>query len=57
MCVELSDEFPFRGLSLEKLEIAIRRYKDLEKLNDIQFRKFIKIICVQNKRIVYEADF
>ena len=57
MCVELSDEFPFRGLSLEKLEIAIRRYKDLEKLNDIQFRKFKKIICVQNKRIVYEADF
>ncbi len=50
-------DFPFGGFSLEKLEIAIRRYKGLEKLGDGQFIRFKKIICVQNKRIVYEADF
>ena len=36
---------------------AIKRYRGLEKLNDGQFVRFEKIICVQGKKIVYEERF
>ena len=50
-------DFPLGNFNLENLQKAIARYKGLEKLADGQFVKFKKIICTQNKRIVYEADF
>jgi hypothetical protein len=48
--------FPRGGFSLDKFEQALRRYKGLEKLNDGQFRKFKKIICVQDGQIIHETD-
>ena len=39
------------------LENAIKRYRGLEKLNDGQFVRFEKIICIQDKKIVYEESF
>lgn len=50
-------DFPNGGFDIANLQKAIARYKGLEKLNDGQFVKFKKIICTQNKKIVYEADF
>lgn len=37
-------------------ETAIRRFKGLEKLNDGQYLKFKKIICVHNQEVVYITD-
>ena len=37
-------------------ETAIRRFKGLEKLNDGQYLKFKKIICVHNQEVVYTTD-
>jgi len=50
-------DFPFGGFDAEVLENAIKRYRGLEKLQDGQFVKFDKIICVQDRRIVYYKDF
>jgi len=50
-------DFPNGGFNIETLKNAIKRYKGLEPLNDGQYLKFKKIICVENERIVYEADF
>lgn len=48
-------DFPNGGFSVENFEIALRRYKGLEKLHDGQFLKFKKIICIQDEQIVYET--
>lgn len=37
-------------------ETAIRRFKGLEKLNDGQYLKIKKIICVHNQEVVYITD-
>lgn len=37
-------------------ETAIKRFKGLEKLNDGQYLKFKKIICVHNQEVVYTTD-
>ncbi|MBQ7389239.1 MAG: hypothetical protein IJW01_07710 [Paludibacteraceae bacterium] len=37
-------------------ETAIKRFKGLEKLNDGQYLKFKKIICVHNQEVVYITD-
>ena len=37
-------------------ENAIKRFKGLEKLNDGQYLKFKKIICVHNQEVVYTTD-
>ena len=50
-------DFPNGGFNLETLENAIKRYRGLKPLNDGQYLEFKKIICVENKKIVYEADF
>lgn len=50
-------DFPNGGFSQETLSNAVNRYRGLEKLHDGQYVKFKKIICVQNREIVYEMDF
>lgn len=50
-------DFPNEGFTEENFKQAVLRYRGLEKLNDGQFLKFKKIICVQNENIVYETDF
>lgn len=50
-------DYPNGGYDKDVLMHTIRRYRGLEKLNDGQYLKFDKIICVQNKRIVYYEDF
>ncbi|MBD5217641.1 MAG: minor capsid protein [Bacteroidales bacterium] len=49
-------DFPNGGFNLDTFNIALRRYKGLEKLNDGQFLKFKKIICIQNRQIIHEID-
>lgn len=49
-------DYPNGGFSLDVLNAALKRYKGLEKLNDGQYLKFKKIICVQNDEIVLEID-
>ena len=49
-------DFPKGNFNIDNLNKAIARYKGLKKLGDGQFVKFKKIICTQNKQIVYEAD-
>ena len=49
-------DFPNGGFSLENFDAALKRYNGLEKLNDGQFLKFKKIICVQNEQIIHEID-
>ncbi len=49
-------DFPNGGFTLEKFDIALRRYMGLEKLNDGQFLRFKKIICVQKGQIVHMVD-
>lgn len=48
-------DFPKGGFNEEILQNAITRYRGLEKLNDGQFIRFEKIICVQDETIIYEA--
>ena len=50
-------DFPKGGFDLDTLNNAIRRYRGLEQLNDGQYIKFKKIICVQNEMIVYDQNF
>ena len=50
-------DYPNGGFDETVLENAIKRYRGLEPLNDGQFVRFEKIICVQDERIVYEKDF
>lgn len=50
-------DFPNRGFNLSVLQNAILRYRGLELLNDGQYIRFKKIICVQDEVIVYEQDF
>ena len=50
-------DFPKGNFDIDILEQAIRRYRGLEKLNDGQFLKFERIICVQDKKIVYDEIF
>ena len=49
-------DFPNGGFTLEKFDIALRRYMGLEKLNDGQFLRFKKIICVQKGQIAHMVD-
>lgn len=49
-------DFPNGGFDIEIFNKALKRYSGLEKLNDGQFMHFKKIICVQDRRIVYEID-
>ena len=49
-------DYPNGGFDIETLNRAIARYNGLEKLNDGQYIPFKRIICVQNKKIVYETD-
>lgn len=37
-------------------ETATKRFKGLEKLNDGQYLKFKKIICVHNQQVIYITD-
>lgn len=48
--------FPKGGFDENVLQKALRRYKGLEKLQDGQYLKFKKIICIQNDKIVCEKD-
>lgn len=50
-------DFPNGGFNLSVLQNAILRYRGLELLNDGQYIRFKKIICVQDEVIVYEQDF
>ncbi len=49
-------DFPKGNFDRATFEKALRRYKGLEKLNDGQFVRFVKIICVQNSIIVHVAE-
>ena len=49
-------DFPNGGFSLDKFNTALRRYMGLEQLNDGQFLRFKKIICVQMWQIVHQID-
>ena len=48
--------YPQGGFSQETLEKALKRYNGLAKLNDGQYLKFSRIICVDSDRIVFEMD-
>ena len=48
-------DYPNGGFDQKILIDAINRYKGLEKLEDGQFIRFEKIICVQGKTIVFET--
>ncbi len=49
-------DYPMGGFDKEVLENAIARFNGLKPLNDGQYLEFKKIICVQNKQIIYELD-
>ena len=49
-------DFPNGGFSHDKFNTALRRYMGLEQLNDGQFLRFKKIICVQMGQIVHQID-
>lgn len=49
-------DFPNGGFTLDKFNTALRRYMGLEKLNDGQFLRFKKIICVQMGQIVHTVE-
>ena len=49
-------DFPNGGFSIDNFNAAFARYKGLEKLNDGQFLKFKKIICIQNEQIIHQID-
>lgn len=48
-------DYPKGGFDQTTLEDAIKRYKGLEKLNDGQFIRFERIICIQEETIVFET--
>ncbi len=49
-------DFPNTDFDLGVFNQALRRYKGLEKLNDGQYLKFKKIICIHNEEIVHVAE-
>lgn len=49
-------DFPNGGFNIDVFNKALKRYFGLEKLDDGQFLRFKKIICIQDKKIVYEID-
>lgn len=49
-------DFPNGGFNLDTIKSALIRFNGLSKLNDGQYLKFEKIICVQNEEIVYEIN-
>ena len=49
-------DFPNGDFFLDKFNTALRRYMGLEQLNDGQFLRFKKIICVQMWQIVHQID-
>lgn len=50
-------DFPFGGFDINLLNNAIKRYRGLEKLKDGQYIRFERIVCVQNRKIVYDEPF
>ena len=50
-------DYPKGGFNQNTLEKAISRYRGLESLNDGQYLRFEKLICVQDNKIVYEKPF
>lgn len=50
-------DFPKGGFDEDILQNALKRYRGLEKLNDGQYIQFKKVVCVQDEKIIYEADF
>lgn len=50
-------DFPFGGFDIDLLNKAIKRYRGLEKLKDGQYIRFERIVCVQNRKIVYDEPF
>lgn len=48
--------YPNGGFDQEILKKALKRYNGLAKLNDGQYLKFSRIICVDSDRIVFEMD-
>ena len=48
-------DFPMGGFSKEIVEQAIIRYKGLKKVKDFNYVEFSKIVCVQEKQVVYET--
>ena len=50
-------DFPNIGFNEEIFDSAVKRYRGLEKLNDGQYLKFDKIICVQDESIIKEIIF
>ena len=47
---------PYTDFDKEIFETAINRFKGLKKLNDGQYLKFNKIICVHDQILVYTTD-
>lgn len=47
---------PYTDFDKVVFETAIYRFKGLEKLNDGQYLKFKKIVCVHNQKVVYITD-
>lgn len=50
-------DFPNGHFDESVLEKAMTRYYGLEKLNDGQFIQFDRVVCVQEKKIVYDKVF
>ena len=49
--------FPNGGFTPEKIRRAIGRYRGLEKLNDKEYVRFNRIVCIQNDEIIYDESF
>lgn len=49
--------FPMGGYDEEVFGKVLKRYKGLEKLNDGQYLKFERIVCVEHGNIVYDRKF
>lgn len=48
-------DFPNGGFDEQIFNDALNRYKGLEKLNDLQFKWFDEIICVQGEEIIFRT--
>lgn len=49
--------FPNGGFENTVLDKAIRRYKGLKSLQDGQYKKFDRIVCIEKGKIVYDRKF
>lgn len=49
--------YPNGGFDVDVLNDAIKRYRGLEGQKGNQYRKFNKIICIQDEEIIFEIDF